>query len=276
MRFNYWSCTKFADWVRGSAKPDAATDEGWNAWHKSAKKKRIRYWLAEEGLDHLQRFIYWPMNRLQDLRYYIVNRWIDKTHALTSTLKRGQWHEFDTRLLHSAFDSLVDFVEVEQAWRWISSDAEAKKYKATWYHRIFRLSSWRCPSAGLAYLEWASQLKADEEWVDKNDPSYGKPTCQALAAQETYALYTWWKEERPNRPDPMDASGWSNYCEKRREDAKACDDESWCSFFQYESNEDKKLSTQILEICNKMEQQQADEDTEMLIRLIKLRSSLWT
>lgn len=262
---NYWSCTKFADWVHGMAKPNAATSEAWNAWHKSAKMKKFRYWLAEEGLDGLQKFIYWPMSHLQNLRYYIINRWLHKTHALTSNLKRGQWHEFDTRLLHSAFDSLVDFVEIEQAaMHLICSDADQRKFKG------------RCPSAGIAYLEWASQLKADEEWVDKNDPDYGKPTHQALAAQETYALYKWWKEERQKRPDPMDAGGWSDFCEKRRQAAALRGDESWCSFSENESEEEKELSRKILDMCCKIEQEQMDEDTAMLIRLIKLRSSLWT
>jgi len=41
------------------------------------------------------------------------------------------------------------------------------------------------------------------DWVDKKDPHFGKPTSQALAAQETLALYTWWKEERPKRLDPF-------------------------------------------------------------------------
>lgn len=222
----YWSCTKFADWVRGN--PHPAVDEGCNSWHK-----KIRYWLAEDGLDGLQNIINWPMDRLKDTRSYVMNRWIDKTHALTSHLKRGQWHEFDTRLLHSAFDSLVDFVEVEKALDWMAWYDEGKKCRV--YRPVFRSSSWRCPTAGIACLEWESHLKCDgEDWRD--DPNYGKPTHQALRAQETYALYTWWKEERPKRQDPR----------------------------------------RILDLCHKMEQEQTDEDTTMLIRLVKLRSDLWT
>lgn len=276
MRSIYWSCSKFADWLRGTPKPKAATAEEWNEWHKAARGKKTRYWLAEDGLGYLQDFVFWPMNRVRDIRHDINNRWISKTHALTSDLQRGQWHEFDTRLLHSAFDEIVNFVEIEQAWmHMICSDEEQKQYKIHWQHNIFR--SRRSPEAGLAYLEWASGLKADEEWMDKNDPNFGKPTPQAFAAQETIALYKWWKDERPKRPDPSDASGWSNYFQEKQKAAEARgDDPLWTSLSKYESDEDEERSRKILDRCYKMEQEQEDEDTEMLIRLVKLRKCLWT
>src|SRR3990167_9530234 len=116
MRLKYWSCSKFADWLRGSSKLKAGTAEEWGAWRKAAKIKKIRYWLAEEGLDHLKDFIFWPAHRIYDIRCYISNRWISRSHALTNNLERGAWHEFDTRLLHAAFDELLNFVEGEQAW----------------------------------------------------------------------------------------------------------------------------------------------------------------
>lgn len=132
------------------------------------------------------------------------------------------------------------------------------------------MSVWRCPEAGLAYLEWASALKYDES----NDPKYGQSTPQALAAQETKALYTWWKEERPKRPEPMEISGWSDYCEEKSKEATARGDEMWIGCNQDAS--DRERSSKILEICHKIEEEQDEEDTAMLIRLIKIRHHLWT
>src|SRR5579863_546002 len=108
---NYWSCSKFADWLRGTPKLQMGTFEEWNTWEESAKSKKVRYWLAEDGLDHLQDVVYWPANRIYDIRCYINNRWITKSHALTSNLKRGSWYDLDTRLLHAVFDELINFVE---------------------------------------------------------------------------------------------------------------------------------------------------------------------
>jgi hypothetical protein len=271
MRRNYWSCSKFADWLRGTPKPKAGTAEEWNAWEKRAKAKKRRYWLAEEGLDILQNIICWPLDFSRNIRHYVDNRWVHKTHALTSSLERGHWHELDTRLLYSVFDELVNFVEIEQALRYVSSfDKKQKKSRPAGY-KCIRIGRWRDPEAGLAYLEWAANLKQDEEWVDKDDPQFGHSTPQALAAQETITLYKWWKEKRPKRPDPMDASGWSAYCEERRRSKNDHDISFWD-----DSTDIANRSHEILELCHKIEREQEDEDTEMLIRLIKIRGNLWT
>lgn len=110
--------------------------------------------------------------------------------------------------------------------------------------------------------------------MDKNDPSFGQPTFQALAAQETITLYNWWKKERPNRPDPSEASGWSEYCEERCNTAKARgDDLLWGNLL---TNKGDEHSNTILSICRKIEKEQEDEDTAMLIHVIKIRQNLWT
>lgn len=276
MRYNYWSCSRFADWLRDTDKPLCGTKEDWEIWKKAAKIKQIRYWLAEEGLDHLQNFINWQMDGIQNIRFYIRNRWMTKTHALTSNLKRGQWHEFEDRLLHSAFDELVNFVETEQAWM-NAICSETKKYVIPWYHNIFFFHRWRNPEAGLDHLEWVANLKNEEEWMDKNDPNFGKPTPQALAAQETIALYNWWKNERPKRTNPSDASGWSTYYQERQKIAEAKGlSSSSILLGKYETNEERESVRKILDLYHQIEQEQLDEDTEMLIRLVKLRSSLWT
>lgn len=85
MRSEYWCNSAFADWLRGTMKPGAETISGWETWRQQAKKAHpIRYWLAEEGLDHIQKFLWWPIDRLYDVKYYINNRWVTRTHALTA------------------------------------------------------------------------------------------------------------------------------------------------------------------------------------------------
>jgi len=276
MKSTYWSCSKFADWIRGIPKLHAGTAKEWRIWEKTAKEKPIRYWLAEEGLDYLQNFIFWPAKRLRNIVFYLNNRCISKSHALTSNLKRGEWRDFDERLLHAVFDELVNFVEIEQAWMHVvCSDEDRKKYKTPWYRTFFHIRLWRCPEAGIAYLEWATELKKDEDCIDKNDPEYGKPTFQALAAQETLTLYNWWKNERPSRPDPMDASGLNNYYEERRKEAELQGEDSSLYMFNSDKTRDDQSET-LSKIYHKMEEEQDEEDTSMLIRLVKIRHSLWT
>lgn len=284
-RTHYWSCSAFADWLRGTAKPKAETAEGWNDWRKTAKRShKFRYWLAEEGLDAIQNFIWWPVDKLYDIKYYINNRWVTRTHALTAhprDIKPGQWQDVGNRFLPCLFNELVDFVEMEQAWHHIAWDKEARaKYKPPfWGWGWFRWRTWRCPEAGIDYLDWAMTL-TDEEFLPDDKKHEAKPTRQAESAKEIKELYTWWKEVYPKRVDPMEASGWSAYCDRRREQVKQQDpdSDSFTSFFSTERDtpEDREESRRILDLSQEIEKQQDDEDEQMMIRLIKVRQALWT
>lgn len=256
-------------------KPKAETSAGWSSWKKQARKSHpIRYWIAEEGLDIVQNTIYWPIDRLYDAKYYINNRWVTKTHALTSSsLAKGQWHEYETRVLHCLFDELVNFVEVEQAWSHILWDNEAKKkYRAPfWARGWFRTRTWRCPEAGLDYLKWASGLTFGEHWgVEPGSEKYGQPTPQALAAREIMELYEWWTKIRPLRPDPYEASGWSDICSRQR---KSDPDNI---FGETNTEEERVESHRALDIIQEMEESYERQDEEMMIRLIKVSKSMWT
>jgi hypothetical protein len=275
-RHNYWSCSKFADWIRGTPKLKAATADGWHDWENEAKGHNpVRYWIAEEALDAIQNFIWWPIDRIYDVKYYINNRWVTRTHSLTAhprDIKPGQWQDVGNRFLPCLFNELVDFVEIETAWShiaWGSKEDRAKYNAPFWSTGWFRWRTWRCPQAGLDHLDWAMTL-TNNDWCDKDDPEYGKPTGQAIRAKEIKELYTWWKEVYPKRPDPHDASGWSDYCEAKRvlNDGRLFGDK--------ETNELKKQGNKALKLSQKIEQQYEKEDTEMMIRLIKARDSLWT
>lgn len=277
MRRQYWSCTKFADWIRGTPKIQAGTSTDWKQWEQAARKfSAVRYWLAEEGLDKLQDLVSAPSDAVDSVRYYINNRFITKSHALTAhprDIKPGTWMDVGNRFLPCLFNELVDFVEIEQAWHHVMwNEEEAKKFEVPWYRRKWlRLRTWRCPEAGLAYLDWASSLVWDETWgVEPDNPNYGKPTHQALGAKEIKELYIWWTQVYRNRPDPMDASGWSDYCEFRRSEGLAFLDSS------NDTPETKAMCNTALDRCSEIERAYAAEDEEMMIRLIKVRERLWT
>ena len=276
---NYWSCSPFADWIRGTPKGSAKTGEGWDKWEEEARRYNpVRYWIAEEALDHIQDFVTWPIRKIYDIKYYINNRWVTRTHSLTAharDIRPGTWCDVGNRFLPCLFNELVDFVEIEQAWSHVAwSDKEArKKYNAPFYATgWFRWRTWRCPQAGLDHLNWASALVADDSWGMKpGDKGYGEPTSQALRAREILALYKWWTEVYPNRPDPHDASGWTEYCEQRRiaNGGK----------FEWNTPKDpaiKKQGDKVHKLLQKIEADYEKEDEQMMIRLIKIRDALWT
>lgn len=96
---------------------------------------------------------------------------------------------------------------------------------------------------GLERLDWEISLKCDESCNFKpGDEHYGEPTSQSLSAAEQKALYLWWKDVRPNRANPYDD------CVPERDYKKIHDIEA-----AYDA-----------------------EDEAMLVRLMKIRQSLWT
>jgi hypothetical protein len=276
MRNHYWTCSKFADWVRGTKKLSAGTSEQWDEWTTTAQMKHnFRYWLAEEGLDILQKIVYWPTDTLYSIKYYINNRWVTKTHALTAharDIKPGEWRDVGNRFLPCLFNELQDFVEVELAWWHIAWDDEArKKFQAPWYARgWFRWRTWRSPECGLANLEWQRKLVHDDEYC-KDEKYYMKPTPQAVKAQEILDLYTWWTVTYRNRPDPYEVSGWTAACESQREA-----NGGKLSWGTPKDPELKKAQNKAHKLLQKIEADYEKEDEQMMIRLIRVRHGLWT
>lgn len=280
MRNHYWTCSKFADWLRGTTKGGAKTAEGWDEWEKRAKAAYpIRWWLAEEGLDILQTIVYWPTDKLYAIKYYINNRWVTRTHALTASprdIPRGQWCDVGNRFLPCLFNELREYVEVELAWwqiAWADKEEKAKYDAPFWATGWFRWRTWRCPQAGLDSLKWQSELVWKEDEVGEESSNVGQPTFQAKNAQEILALYKWWTEVYPNRPDPHDASGWTAYCDLKRK----LYEETGMGFLSADKTpEMKEMASKALDKTREIEEAYEKEDEEMLIRLIRIRNSLWT
>jgi hypothetical protein len=277
MRNHYWTCSKFADWVRGTKKLSMGTSEEWDQWTTTAQMRHnFRYWLAEEGLDILQKIVYWPTDTLYSIKYYVNNRFITHTHRLTAhprDIKPGEWRDVGNRFLPCLFNELVDFVEVELAWWHLAwSPEERPKYNMPWWAvGWWRVRTWRCPQAGLDNLEWQRQLRWKEEEVGADFKGLGELTPQAVKAQEILDLYTWWTTTYRNRPDPYEASGWSAACEASRQ--------ANGGKLSWSTPKDpvlKKAQDKAHKLLQKLEADYEKEDEAMMIRLIKVRHGLWT
>lgn len=256
MRYNYWSCTKFADFIRGKPKLNIATIEEWSEWKKEAKIKKVRYWLAETGLDQLQNIIYYPYDVYKEVKAYIYNRFFIKTHALIASpqdIKPGSWCDLDSRILFCLFNELQIFVESELALsNAISSKENQKKYNA--------LNScgpkWKSRESGLEYLDWASKI-----CIDGTD----ELSCQAKTAIETKELYLWWTDVYRNRLDPYEASGYYKMLLDKKD--------MYQDLSNLLNNDDERRDA--LKKAMDIENAYIDEENEMLIRLIKIRKGLW-
>lgn len=246
-RFNYWTCSKFADFIRGEKKPYSLQLHEWDEWKDKQKKERpIRYWLSDTLLDKLQDFFYFPYDVYSNVKSYVSNRWIDKTHYLKTGLKPGRYYELDTRILHGLFNELVDYVEIE-----LASIAKWNTYKT------YTFKNGRCVEAVLDYFKDAedtvekTRRKIAEQ--PKTSPFYSS-LMDSLAFDEQHLeqtsqikeLYEWWTKIRPLRDDPYLTISEETHGEK------------WVQLIESVLND------------------QYNEDTSMLIKLIKIRDRLWT
>ena len=244
---NFLKLEGILDRLRGTKMPPHETLEGWKSWKQQAMLAHpFRYWFVESLIPKVARTTLLPLAALSSFKYYLYNRFVAKTHTLTSrSLQKGIYHELDTRILHCLFDELVNFVECELSWIHLLTNSSARTKFAKGF--LSKLFSRRNPAAGLAYLAWASNLTYNEDYgVDKNDLDYGKTTKQAIDAQEILELYQWWTQRYPSRVDPHNAA-----------------------------TGDRESGDWIEEVV-RLEQQYLEEDEIMMIRLIKVRSGLWT
>jgi len=103
----------------------------------------------------------------------------------------------------------------------------------------------RCQQAQDDYFKWANHLKHQ-----------GRLTEQAKASRKIQKLYEWWKNKRPNRVDPFSSSE-----------------------FSYDIDEiidHKNIKQKQIKKAYDLELDYDNEDTKMLIELIKVRCHLWS
>lgn len=243
-------------------KPHAMGWGEWEDWHEETKRARpFAYFIMEtipDKIDDLKKMITRPYNNARAwLRYRIFDRY----HVISTGLA-PDYYDADTRMLHGMFNLLVDYVEVELAWvHVVFSDEKRKKRTHPWWSLGWtRFKSFRDPQAGLDHLRWEMTLDSPALSPSERNP------YQAAKAREVWELYHWWKFIRPTRPDPHDESGWSDYCAGK----------NLRDLFSDRDDEDQARSMEMINRTNEIEKAYDQEDEDMLVRLVKIRKSLWT
>lgn len=241
IRSSYWSCSRLADWIRGTASPGMATPEEWDHWRQTARARHPwRYWIARTGLQVLQDTVMFPLDVWENVRYYLLKRFVyqyNTFRALPRDIGPADYVDFGDRILPVVFGEFC---------RWVN----------------------RQP---LEHFEWASTLVYDADWVALDDPRLGQPTPQAEDAREVLVLYWWWMTERPGRV-PADAAMMEFYSEEWRRHPE----QGMFSLRQSRSPEQEARWQELYAQETALEQQYFAEDTAMLTRLIAIRASLWT
>ena len=275
MRANYWGDSKFSKWIQDKfgdyENPPYAEMSEWNDINNYHKlKSPFVYWLTEVVFDKVQNMVNWPSDRLNDIRYYCKNRFSGQTHLIDTHLSKGDYHECEEMMLHGLFNILVDFIEIEKASMMRFDESTKDKYPEFHIPWYLKWKVIRSPVAGLDHIFWEISLK---DSVDENDPNEETKTSihnsQSESAQEQLDLYNWWKIIRPNRPEPIEASGLRKHYEENRKSTGH-------AFLKTETKEQKKENDLMHKKYHQMQLDYKTEDEKMMIRLIKIRESLWT
>lgn len=207
-------------------------------WDEWHKKAETSSKLVYKLLYRLPIYFSRLKRRLIDEPYdYVYFRCFKSFHKIDTGLKPG-YYDIDTRMVHGMFSLLVYHVEYEKA----HLQATLEEIKIKKKYSPFRFTKEKIdPKLGIEHLKWESSLNSD-----KNSQDYSPE--QARVAKEILELYYWWKER------------------EKEEDSSFI---SYHKFYQKGRND-------IYDIINEITREKNEKETEMLIRLIKIRESLWT
>ena len=227
---------------KGNGADKARSSEDWGAWKKEMKEKYpIRYFLNNEFESTFVWPITMPLLRATEWVKYRTTR---RYHIVSTGMKPG-YSDVTERMLHVNFNMLKDFVEIEKAHMWDWSGEQPKMEQP-----------------GVSHLIWEIGLDADNSINNQ----------QSANALEQYELYNWWTNIRPFRVDSFETPEHNAYW-KLRNDIYGSD----CFFCEDKDTPELKKAQKIAnKLTDKLEKQYSKEDEDNLIRLMKIRQSLWT
>lgn len=218
------------------------------------------------------------MRWLTKIERWIAYRTFERYHVVKTDLAPG-YYDKDTVLLHVAFALLVRFVEIELGSRLVFF-SEVKEN--SWTERLLNLLPWvvrkyfQRPSAssGLAYIE--RQLEqidsieyVSDEWKINHKAFYN----------ELKALYLWWlaRRDRPCAWDSEEIKATSGAIEAAYGETHTFQSrDGGCCLKRNGTEEQQAAYTAATSRAIEQEEAWEEEDTEMLVRLCKIRRAMWT
>jgi hypothetical protein len=242
--------------------PEAASMEDWDEWNNNAMKSKFKWFIADIVPTW---FAVTFQYRYENFISKLKSKYIRKHNLIKiNSLKDDEWYDTDTRLMHGMFQLIVDFVELEKSHMQIVLSEENTT-------RRMRKVNYRSAEMGIKYLDWEISLKKEESGLN-----------QAKNAKTIKELFVWWKYDRPMRVEPMDVKGSmgmsTNTFYDAMEDDKNDSDRVSSMFARIDRKKDKEpeLYKSVNKACDDAEKKYDKEDEQMLIKLVKIRKSLWT
>lgn len=237
-RFNRWSSSKLAKLIRKQSGLDSPVAMTMEGWEEYHRESKQKAPFVDWFTDDF-------LDNLQDLVMFVP----DCIYSVKVFLRN--WKD-KSHVLEGGF-------EVGQ---WAD---RCTRFNTCLFYELEKFIE---KEKGLDTLAWEKELVYDESWgCEQDQESYGKPTHQALAAMEQEAIYNWWKANK-NR-DFFEESGLASIYESKPDEGASV----FGSFLSAKNNSNYDACSKLQD---ELESKFKQEEEEMLIRLIKIRDSLWS
>lgn len=253
---------RFSNWMRYNP-PGALSGGGWDAFYKEfSEVAPLRYWVTDVFRRKYILPIIWKYEKVSE---WVAYRTYRRYHVIDTGLNPG-YHEIESQMLHANFSMLVRYVEFQLGNRHYWAKLDRKTHKEDTIEKYFPFIRDFFPVAraeyGVEHLMWEMTLD------DPALPPYEQAPAQAKCAREIHALYIWWTQTRPSRikieiEHDQDIPGAARPVWPR------------INKIDRNSTEYKAYRANITAQANQ-EEKWRKEDDKMLVRLVKVRSKLWT
>lgn len=235
-RINYWSSSKLSHWLRTKAGLDNPKALSCEGWAEHEKQSKT----TAPFINWLTKSFF---NRLQKLMLF-------PSDCLYSVKVFYRNWKDKSHVLEGGFE----------AGQWVD---RCTRFNTCLFYELEKFIE---KEKSLETLEWEKTLIYGRDWgYSESDESFGKPTSQALAAMEQETIYKWWKENKDR--DFFKESGLADCYNFEYGDS------FWESYSKMKDNPEQEACR---EKERELESKFKEEEEEMLIRLIKIRDTLWS
>lgn len=236
----------------------AMSSKGWRLFDKEFREKAPIRWYFHKKFK--SDFVYPVTRKISSVYWWIKYRTTNRYHVICTGLPPG-YNDIHNVMLHTNFHIFMNFIEIEQAQSCYVFDFE--KVQTFWEKYLpyyWKFNTFPAEKYAMKHLNWAAGLD------DANIQIHNQSILQAEVARESILLYKWWKYDRPAR---------------RTAHHVMVDNQGLGTMSMFDSDFDRTAPDYIqyqleLKVADLNDELWEQEDEAMLIRLIKIRKSLWT
>lgn len=237
----------------GVEKPTSLSWANWQKWHDEHKAKHpIIHFLCEELPISVS---VWKRRFITDPYWSIVHRFHPKHqyHVIKTNLK-PEYYDIDTLMLHGVMALVVRYVEGEHQ----ISDPAKSNYWYAWVQAAEDDDQKR---------QALKEQGIEETWEHELMPQH-QIDC-ILTVDE---VYQWWKDDYPNRKDDLfdrddDFDPLMFFGNGEEHDEKMKEDPKYSLYLEWKEHCARSRA---------LEEKWRQEEQDMLLKIIKIRSSMWT